>query len=98
VGTKITLSSPSTGIGFFPGLSEPRTLDLDSLPTPMADALHQAVAALFASPPPGSPADRDAVIHRVTIEEGASTRSIEAPPIGTMGEVVRQFRSALRNP
>ena len=98
---RVTLATPRTGVAYFPGLAAPRTLDLAKLPEPLAREIEECVAALTreqeSSPAEPSANLRDDVRHVVTVEiPGGETRTVDGPPVGAMGRLVKAFRTALR--
>lgn len=73
----------SGGVGFFPGLAAPRTVDADALPAAERDALHAAVdAAGFFSLPRRLAAPKGAADYRtyqITIEDRGRRHTISVP-------------------
>jgi hypothetical protein len=93
----------SGGVGFFPGLAAPRTVDVDSLPDRDQQSLREALdTAQFFSLPPRIAAPAGAADHRtyrITIEDGARhhTVSVAEPvasaPLQQLVQVVRSLAS-----
>ena len=73
----------SGGVGFFPGLAAPRTVDVDALPPAERDALKAAVdAADFFSLPRRFAAPKGAAdykTYQITIEDQGRRHSISVP-------------------
>jgi emfourin len=91
----------SGGIGFFPGLAAPSTVDVDSLPEGDQQSLREVVdASQFFSLPAHIAAPRGAADYRtyqITIEDGARhhTVSVAEPvtsaPLQQLVQVVRSL-------
>jgi hypothetical protein len=85
---KIKLSMESTGLGYFPGLAKPTTVDVDTLPEKQADTLKRLVeeASFFDQPRQVEDASRslyDAQQVTLTIEEGKRRHPVQMPnPVG----------------
>jgi len=83
------------GIGFFPGLNGPFSLDTEMLPADEAAALEATVRgadfAAASQPPPGS-ADMRSVT--ITVEDGGSTRTVtvvDPPEDPALGRLVARL-------
>jgi hypothetical protein len=99
----------SGGVGYFPGLNRPVTLDCDQMPAEhRAELEHLIGAARFFSlpaevgkPPPGA---RDMREYTVTIEDGARKHTVrfsenyDNPEIAALVERLRHHAEASRTP
>jgi hypothetical protein len=98
---RVTVSTPQTGLGYFPGLAEARTLEVDSLPEPLAREIESCIAELAAEAKArvrnDSAAVRDAVVHSVVVERSdGRVQRFEGPPTAAMAKLVAGFRAGLR--
>ena len=100
---RITVSSPSTGIGYFPGLAAPKSLDLAVSPSDTAAELRAAAERLVkagagAEGARSGATSSDAVIAQVTIEaDDGSVHRIEGVSQGELRAFVTAFHRALRS-
>ncbi len=96
---KLTLSTPKTGVAYFPGLAAPRTLDVDSLPAQLAKEIEACVARIEAeAEAPAEPSGfKDDLLHSLIVERSdGQVQRYDGPPVGAMGELVTAFRAGLR--
>ena len=101
---RITVSMPSTGIVYAPGLARPVVIDSDQLPTPVAEKLERLAneAKLFepAEAEPRAAPDklRDAQETVITVEAEGKQRTIRvSDPVGSMtNKSLREFVALVR--
>ncbi|QSQ27574.1 hypothetical protein JY651_22840 [Pyxidicoccus parkwayensis] len=95
------------GVAFFPGLSRPHSVDLESLPPETAEALQRAVreARFFEQPAVVGTATRgaDRTRYTVTIEDDGGQRHtvqlvepVEEPQLRALLELLKQAEKAQR--
>ena len=101
---RITVSMPSTGIVYAPGLARPVVIDSDKLPTPVAQKLERLAAEskLFesteAEPSEAPDKLRDAQETVITVEAEGNQRTIRvADPVGSItNKSLRDFVALVR--
>ncbi len=101
---RITVSMPSTGIFYAPGLARPVVFDSDDLPAPVAEKLKRLAddAQLFehAETAPSLPPDkrRDVQETVITVEADGKKRTIHvSDPAGSMAnKSLREFVALVR--
>lgn len=106
---RITVSMPSTGFVFAPGLARPVVIDVDALPAAEAanlKALAQDAGVFDAAAPltiPADPKTRDAREVVIDVEDGSRRRMLRiaepsplAPPLQRFVDAVRAQADALR--
>jgi len=101
---RITVSMPSTGLVYAPGLARPLVIETDKLPTAVADKLSRLVeeARLFDQPEavqsPQSDQLRDAQEMTITVEADGKQRTLHvADPIGSITKAaLRDFVQLVR--
>lgn len=102
---RITVSMPSTGVVYAPGLARPVVIDTDQLPAKLAAKLTRLVEdpGLFAPPAaPRSPASkqlRDAEELTITVESGGTERTLHiSEPAGSIANAsLREFVQLVRD-
>jgi hypothetical protein len=98
---RITLSTPRTGIAYFPGLARPQALDLEQVPAPVAREIEACLAELLREDGAlvkQESSMRDDILHDVVVEAAdGSVRHLSGPPVGAMKKLVRAFRHGLRS-
>ena len=98
---RVTLSTPQTGLAYFPGLAAPRSLELAKVPPPLALQIEACIAELTGLPaedPESSRQMRDGLVHQVTIEQpDGGVRTIEGAAIGAMAKLVALIHEGLRS-
>lgn len=100
---RITLSSPRTGIAYFPGLARPQSVDVGQLPAAIAGRIEASVDQLVNEQDQGSTEEprperlRDDVLHHVIVEgDDGGVREISGPPVGAMRTLIDAVRDGLR--
>ena len=75
---RVTFARSATGVGFFPGLAEPITIEEDRLPEAQARELDALVASTAFFDRPAAPATRgaDRRQYTITIEQGGRSRTL----------------------
>ena len=101
---RITVSMPSTGVFYAPGLDRPIVIDVDQLPADLAKKLERLVdeAKFFDQPeaPQGAPAKqlRDAQQLSITVDAGGKQHTIQvSDPIASIANPsLREFVQLVR--
>lgn len=108
---RITVSMPSTGLFYSPGLARPVAIEVDELPSEVAGEIKRLVGEARLFDPgeiksvPLAPNVRDGQQLTITVEEGDKQRtlhvsdpagSIEDPSLRRFVEMVRQQADAAR--
>jgi Emfourin len=102
---RITVSMPSTGIVFAPGLARPVVIDTDDLPAAVAEKLKRlAEAAQLFEHAEAAPSDapkqlRDAQEFLITVEAGDKQRTLHvSDPVGAIANPsLREFVQLVRD-
>ncbi len=102
---RITVSMPSTGIVFAPGLARPVVIDTDQLPADVAEKLKRLAenAQLFehaeAAPSPAPKQLRDAQEFTITVEAEGKQRTLRvSDPVGSIANPsLREFVQLVRD-
>lgn len=78
---RVTFATPSTGLGFFPGLAKPVVIDTAKLAEPDAHELEALVAAarVFERPAavPAAPTGADRRHYTITVDQGDRRRELQ---------------------